>query len=213
MTAQDFISKIETLRKTFGTEIPKREVFSLAREYMAMPVPEVVALLKNADADCRVGAVSILDWKARHKKTTAQEKEQLYHAYLDNHAWIDHWGLVDRAAPYVVGGYLFDKDRSPLYQLAKSSHPMERRTAIVSTYYFIRLKEIEDTFQIAEILVHDPDEYVQLAVGSWIREAGKQDMERLKKFLDQYASSMPRTILRYAVEKMDEPTKQKYLRQ
>lgn len=176
-----------------------------------MQVNEVIKLLKNRDYDYRLGAVSILDWKARNKKITEKEKGDIYDAYVDNHNWIDDWGLVDRATPYVVGGYLFDKDRRPLYSLAKSKLPMERRTAIVSTYYFIRKNETEDTFKIAELLVHDKDEYVQMAVGSWLREAGKKDISALKMFLDKYASIMHRKCLRYAIEKMDNTFKQKYL--
>jgi 3-methyladenine DNA glycosylase AlkD len=210
MTAKEFIDKLATIRSK-EPEVPKKKVFDLAKEYMEMPVSEVVQLLKRPDYECRLGAVSILDWKARSKKVLEKEKEDIYKAYIDNHKWIDDWGLVDRAAPYVVGGYLFDKDRSPLYSLAKSKLPMERRTAIVSTYYFIRKNETNDTFNIAEMLVHDKDEYVQMAVGSWIREAGKKDANRLQMFLDKYAATMHRKCLRYAIEKMSHAAKQKYL--
>lgn len=191
--------------------IPKREIFALAKAYQRIPVTEVITLLRDELSDIRLGAVSILDWKARNKKTSQNEKEAIYQAYIDNHKWIDNWGMVDRAAPYVVGGYLYDKPRDPLYELAKSKNAMERRTAIVSTYYFIRKNDLQDTFGIAEILVNDTDEYVQKAVGSWIREAGKRDVSNLRAFLDQYAGSMPRTTLRYAIEKFDRQTKDYYL--
>lgn len=149
--------------------------------------------------------------ESSNKKTPLVAKKEIYHAYIDNHKWIDDWGLVDRAAPYVVGGYLFDKPRKPLYDLANSTNPMERRTAIVSTYFFIRQNDIIDTFNIAEILVNDTDEYVQKAVGSWIREAGKRDEVKLISFLDKFASSMPRITLRYAIEKLDKETRSYYL--
>jgi len=119
--------------------------------------------------------------------------------------------MVDRAAPYVVGGYLFDKDKKALYDLAKSKNPMERRTAIVSTYYFIRKNEVEDTFKIAETLVNDSEHFVQTAVGSWIREAGKRDERRLKAFLNKYAASMPRVTLRFAIEKLDPELRKHYM--
>ena len=119
--------------------------------------------------------------------------------------------MVDRAAPYVVGGYLYDKDRKPLYDLVVSEHPMDRRTAIVSTYYFIRKNEIADTFKIAEILVNDQEHFVQTDVGSWVREAGKRDEERLRAFLAKYAASMPRVSLRMAIEKLDSATRKHYL--
>jgi 3-methyladenine DNA glycosylase AlkD len=211
MNAKEFIETLNIIGKDYTREIPKREIFSLAKEYQQISVFEVIKLLKDKDDNHRLGAVSILDWKARNKKTTPKERKEIYEAYIENHNWIDNWGLVDRSAPYVVGGYLYDKDKKPLYDLAKSQNPMERRTSIVSTYYFIRKNEVEDTFKIAEILVNDRDEYVQKAVGSWIREAGKKEEEKLKKFLNKYAAEMPRISLRYAVEKFDKKTRDYYL--
>lgn len=211
MNAKDFIEAFEEISQDHFDGVPKRELFSLAKEFLHAPLSEVLKLLHDKNDDIRLGAISILDWKARNKKTSKEEREEIYNMYMDNHQWIDNWGLVDRAAPYVVGGYLFDKDRTPLYTLAKSKHPMERRTAIVSTYFFIRKNQIEDTFKIAEILVADTNEYVQKAVGSWIREAGKRDEERLREFLDKYADNMPRPMLRNAIEKFDKETRSYYL--
>jgi len=169
MTAKEFIDTLKIIGNEYLGSIPKRELFFLAKEFQYMLVSEVVKLLRGENYDHRLGAVSILDWKARNKKTSVGERLDIYLAYIENHKYIDDWGMVDRAAPYVVGGYLFDKDRKPLYNLAKSLNPMERRTAIVSTYYFIRKNELDDTFKIAEILASDSDEFVQKAVGSWIR--------------------------------------------
>lgn len=210
MTSAEFIDELKVLSNK-GSLIAKKQIFDLAKKHKSMPTKEVIKLLRNSDYNQRLGAVSILDWKARNTKITEQEKVEIFNAYIENHKWIDNWGLVDRAAPYVVGGYLHDKDRKPIYTLAKSKFPMERRTAIVSTYYFIRQNDIQDTFKIAEILLQDEDEYVQMAVGSWIREAGKKDLTYLIKFLDKYASTMNRKCLRYAVEKLDNTSKQKYL--
>ncbi|PSL03381.1 DNA alkylation repair protein [Cecembia rubra] len=211
MNSGEFIEKLKKLRRE-NSLVAKKQIFDLAKEHKDMPTIEAIKLLRNSDYDQRLGAVSILDWKARNTKITEKEKEEIYNAYIENHKWINDWGLVDRAAPYVIGGYLHNKDRKPLYKLAKSKLPMERRTAIVSTYYFIRQNDIEDTFKIAEILVNDQDEYVQMAVGSWIREAGKKNSTYLIKFLDKFASIMNRKCLRYAVEKLDNRTKQKYLK-
>jgi 3-methyladenine DNA glycosylase AlkD len=211
ITAKSFIDRMKSIESGAQGSISKIEIFRLAKESKSMPISEVIKLLKNRDYDQRVGAVAIMDWKARDKKTSEQEKEAVYKAYIENHKWIDDWALVDRAAPYVVGGFLFLRDRKPLYDLAKSRDPMERRTAIVATYYFIRQNQIDDTFRIAEILVNDEDEYVQKAVGSWIREAGKRNQEKLEYFLDKYAHSMPRITLRYAIEKLAKPVRQKYL--
>lgn len=212
MTAKEFSSTLKIIGLDYSGAIPKREIFALAKEFQLMPVEEVIFLIQDSDNDHRLGAISILDWKARNKKTSSQEKEAIYNAYINNHKWIDDWGLVDRAAPYVVGGFLFDKARDPLFVLAQSKNAMERRTAIVSTYYFIRQNDIEDTFNIAEILVNDTDEYVQKAVGSWIREAGKRDEEKLKSFLNTHAAIMPRITLRYAIEKLDPLSKKHYLK-
>jgi len=118
-----------------------------------------------------VGAVSVMDWQARRRATPGDVRAALYELYLRRHDRIDNWDLVDRSAPYVVGGYLFDKPREPLYQLARSSSQWERRTAIVATYFFIRQGEVDDTFRIAEILVDDEADLVQKAVGGWVREA------------------------------------------
>lgn len=211
MTANDFIETLKEIGQDHADEIPKRELFALAKEFQFISVSEVIKLLRNNNEEIRLGAVSILDWKARNKKTSKEEREEIYKAYIDNHDLIDNWGLVDRAAPYVVGGYLYDKDKTPLYKLAKSKNPMERRTAIVSTYYFIRKNLLEETFKIAEILINDNDEYVHKAVGSWVREAGKRDEEMLKNLLDKHAVNMPRIMLRYAIEKFDKETRAHYL--
>jgi 3-methyladenine DNA glycosylase AlkD len=211
MTSQIFINTLNSLRKS-DDQYGKKQIFELAKEFMKMPVEEVIKLLRNSDYDLRVGAVAIMDWKARDKKISEQEKTEIYNAYIENHKWIDDWGLVDRAAPYVIGGFLFNKDRKPLYKLANSKLPMERRTAIVSTYYFIRQNDVDETFKIAEVLLDDKDEYVQMAVGSWIREAGKKDIKQLIRFLDKYAPSMNRKCLRYAIEKLNNSTKEMYLK-
>jgi 3-methyladenine DNA glycosylase AlkD len=106
---------------------------------------------------------------------------------------------------------LFDRGRKPLYKLARSKNVMERRTAIVATYYFIRQNEINDTFAIAELLVRDKHDLINKAVGSWIREAGKRDRQMLINFLDRFSKTMPRITLRYAVEKLDKSTKARYM--
>jgi 3-methyladenine DNA glycosylase AlkD len=152
-----------------------------------------------------------MDFQARAKRTSAEHRKALFDLYLRRHDRINNWDLVDRAAPHVVGGYLADKPRDVLYDLARSANPWERRTAIVSTWYFIRQDDVEDTFRIAELLVHDGHELVQKAVGSWVREAGKRDPKRLSRFLESYAGSMPRTMLRYAVEKLAPKMRAKFM--
>ena len=176
-----------------------------------MPLSEIDKLLDSVYYEVRMGAVSIMDFQARAKSTTAGQRKALYALYLGRHDRINNWDLVDRAAPYVVGGYLADKPRDILYSLARSRSPWERRTAIVSTYYFIRRGEVGDTFGIAALLVHDSHTLVQKAVGSWIREAGKKDQKRLLDFLDAHMASMPKVMLRCAIEKLPPVVRARYL--
>ncbi len=187
------------------------QVFALAREYVAMPPTEIDKLLNSRIHEVRVGAVSIMDKQARLKRTSDLRRRELFELYLRRTDAIDNWDLVDLGSPYVVGGYLFDKPRDVLYELARSTSTWERRTAIVSTYYFIRHGDLDDTFRIAAILVDDRQDLVQKAVGGWIREAGKRDRARLLQFLDRHAATMPRTALRYAVEHLDPGLKDHYL--
>ncbi|GAA4526487.1 MULTISPECIES: DNA alkylation repair protein [Nonomuraea] len=188
-----------------------RDVFALAREFIDMPPDEIANLLERDVHEVRVGACSIMDKQARRKRTPQSRRAQLYDLYMGRHDRINTWDLVDLAAPHVVGGYLYDKSRAPLYTLARSPQWWERRTAIVATFYFIRHDDLGDTFGIAEILADDPVELVQKAYGGWIREAGKREPARLLAFLDRHAATMPRTALRYAVEHLGSDLRAHYM--
>jgi 3-methyladenine DNA glycosylase AlkD len=159
----------------------------------------------------RVGAVSIMDFQARSKKISEERKKELFNLYIRRHDRINTWDLVDRSAPYVVGGYLFDKKRDVLYRLARSQKMAERRTAIVSTGYFIRQGDVADTFKIAEFLLKDKDDLIHKATGWMLRAAGDQDQDRLVEFLEKYAASMPRTTLRYALEHFDKKQRKVFM--
>lgn len=232
LTAKEFINQLEKLKspaelkkiqKYFKPEYddPKNpdvfigvkmgQVFALAKKFEDMALDEIEKLLEHDHHESRVGAVSIMDFQARNKKTSNERRKELFDLYIKRHDRINNWDLVDRSAPYVVGGYLKDKPRKILYKLAKSKNPWERRTAIVSTYYFIRNSEVEDTFKIAELLIHDKHELVNKATGSWIRTAGIKNPKRLLEFLDIYASTMPRVTLRYATEKLKKSVKDYYM--
>ena len=206
-TAEGFIEDLQHL----GANPPMRELFASAKRHQAADPAEIRTLLRDDVENVRLGGICIMDFQARDRKTTPERRRELYDLYMDNHDRIDNWGMVDRAAPYVVGGYLWDKPRQPLYDLAVSRRPMERRTAIVATYYFIRQHDLDDTFRIGQILAHDPDELVQKAVGGWVREAGKQDVYRLRAYLDRNAATMPRTALRYAIEHLDAKERRRYM--
>lgn len=226
LTSQQFVSKLESYQSTEELKkyerffpVAKRgddrfmgvrmgQVFELAKTYMNMPLSEVEQLLENPIHEVRVGAVSIMDFQARSKKTPDARKKELFDLYIKRHDRINTWDLVDRSAPHVVGGYLLDKPRDILYELAQSLHMPERRTAIVSTLYFIGRDDVDDTFKIAEMLLHDKEELIHKAVGWALRTANGQ---RLLRFLDEYAAVMPRTALRYAIEKLDKAQREHYL--
>lgn len=187
------------------------EVFALAKEFIAMQPTEIEILMESQIHEVRAGAMSIMDKQARSKKTTPLRRKELYNLYLRRHDRINNWDLVDLGAIHVIGGYLADQPRTILYKLALSRNVWERRTAIVSTAYFIRQKDMDDTFKIAEILVDDKHDLIHKAVGGWIREAGKSKREYLTNFLDKYAATMPRIMLRYAIEHFDQATRTYYL--
>lgn len=187
------------------------DVFPVAKRFAELPLGDVERLLESPYYEVRLGGVAIMDFQARARRTTLAHREALYDLYLRRHDRIDNWDLVDRAAPHVVGGWLADKPRDVLYRLARSASPSERRTAIVSTWFFIRADDLDDTFRIAELLVADEHDLVQKAVGSWLREAGKRDQPRLVRFVRKHGPTMSRTMLRYAVEKLPPATRAKLL--
>ena len=228
MKAEDFIKKLteksgerpkKDLLKFFkGNDVENDAigvkfgtVFKLAKEFTDLPLSEINKLLDSKFYEIRMGAVSIMDFQAKKKSTSNERRKDLYELYLNRHDRLNNWDFVDRGASNIIGEYLTDKPKDQLYELAESENPWERRTAIVSTYAFIKRGQTDDTFKIAEILVDDEHELINKAVGSWIREAGKQDEKKLKSFLNKHAETMPRVTLRYAIEKFDEPTRKKYL--
>jgi 3-methyladenine DNA glycosylase AlkD len=186
------------------------DVFKLAKDAIDMPLDQVEVLLESEIHEARAGACSIMDKKARRKKTPEEDREALYDLYRRRIDRINNWDLVDLAAPWVVGGYLFDKDHAPIYELAKSKNQWERRTAIYATGYFIRQGELDDTYKLAELLINDDEDLIHKAVGGWVREAGKHDPPRLIAFLDKYAAKMPRTMLRYSIEHLGPDLREHY---
>jgi 3-methyladenine DNA glycosylase AlkD len=188
------------------------DIFKLGKEFAEMPVAEIEKLLESPVLNVRTGAMSIMGQYAKGKKCTPERLRELYDLYIRRHDRIDDWGLVDLAAYYVVGQYLAAKPREKLYDLARSKDQWERRTAIVATAHFIlKLKQTEDTFRIAEILVHDPEKFVNTGTGWMLRAAGDVDRKALVAFLDKYAATMPRILLRYSIEKLDKEQRDHYL--
>lgn len=187
------------------------QLFALAKENIDMPPAELTKLLDSPIHEVRAGALSIMDKQARSNKTPDSRRKELYELYMKRHDRINNWDLVDVACIYVIGRYLFDKPRTVLYKLARSKNIWERRTAIVSTAYFLKHREEDDTFKIGELLLHDKEDLIHKAVGGWIRQAGKTDRPRLLQFLDKHAATMPRTALRYAIEHLDAKQKKHYM--
>jgi 3-methyladenine DNA glycosylase AlkD len=216
-TASQFIVRLRALRGPDATDLDDYhgvgmgQIFALAKECMDMSPDEIEQLLESPVHAVRVGAVSVMDFQARSKKVPAAQKRELFELYLRRHDRIDTWDLVDRSAIWVVGEYLVDKPRDVLDRLAGSDQPMERRTAILATFAFIRRGELDDAYRIAETLVDDPDDTVHKAVGWMLREAGKRDAARQAAFLEAHAATMPRVMLRYAIEKLDKPTRDRWL--
>lgn len=214
----EFNARLETLQRAADSSssgqpgrIPMGQLFQLAKDFVSASLEDIEDLLDSASHPRRVAAVSIMDFQARRKTTPDARRRELYELYMRRHDRIDSWDLVDRACPHVVGGYLWDKSREPLYVLAASPHWYERRTSIVSTWFFIRRSDLDDTFRIGQILANDPHDLVQKAVGGWIREAGKRDEPRLRDYLDRNAATMPRTALRYAIEHLPPEVRDHYL--
>lgn len=187
------------------------QIFTLVKEFITMTPVEIEKLLESKIHEARAGACSIMDKQARSKKCTPERRKELYDLYLRRHDRINNWDLVDVCAIHVIGGYLFDKPRQILYKLARSKNMWERRTSIVSTAYFIRKGELDDTYKIAEMLLHEKEDLVHKATGWMLRFAGDKDRPRLLKFLDQHAAIMPRVALRYSIEKFDKQQRAHYL--
>jgi 3-methyladenine DNA glycosylase AlkD len=209
-TAESFLSKLRSYRSpdvarshrhlAAGEDdqimgVRMGQVFALAKEYMDMPLDEVEKLLESPIHEARVGAVSIMDYQARSKKTSQERRKELFDLYIRRHDRINTWDLVDRSAIHVVGGYLMDKPR----------------TAMVSTLYFIGKGDVDDALQIAEMLLNDKEDLIHKAVGWALRYVGDQDQAKLITFLDKHATSMPRVSLRYATGHLDGEQGDRYL--
>jgi len=187
-------------------------IFALSKEFIDMPVAEIEKLMESPVHELRVGALSIMGQCAKSKKCSDERLEQLYELYIRRHDRINHWGLVDLAAHHVVGRHLADKDRSILYDLARSANPWERRTAMVATAHFIlKLKQTADTFALAELLLNENEDTVNKASGWMLRTAGDIDRDALLGFLDRHAATMPRAALRNAIEKFPKDQRAHYL--
>ena len=187
------------------------EIRLIAKKHIDISIADMKNLIKSKYHEERFLGLIILVNK--YSKTKDNEtRNKLYKVYVSSFKYINNWDLVDVTCSHVIGKHLMDKDRSILYTWAESEDLWTKRIAIVSTHCFIRKNELHDTFKIAEILLNDEHDLIHKAVGWMLREAGKRNLEKEEIFLKKYYNTMPRTMLRYAIERFPEEKRQKYLR-
>lgn len=181
----------------------------IAKEFSDLSLQEMQSLIESPINEERQLCLFIL--VAQYQKAKGIERDELYQFYMRNLVHVNNWNLVDASAHLILGAYILEGDKSELLALAQSKVMWERRIAIVATWIFIRKSQLEWTFKIAAILLQDSHDLIHKAVGWMLREAGKRDQEALMEFLDQYAGEMPRTMLRYAIEKFTDIQRKEYL--
>jgi len=192
-----------------GVRAPKIRL--IAKKHIDISITDMKTLIQSKYHEERfLGLIILVNKYAKTKDK--KNRNQLYKIYVSSFKHINNWNLVDVTCPHVTGKHLIDKDRTILYKWAKSEDLWTKRIAMVSTFSFIRKNDLEDTFKIAEILLHDEHDLIHKAVGWMLREAGKRDLKREETFLKKYYKTMPRTMLRYAIEKFPETKRQKYLK-
>ncbi len=191
-----------------GLRVPV--IRKLAREYRLLPLTEVTRLLHSPIHEARLLALLILI--LAYNKGSESLKARIYRLYLQKTRFINNWDLVDASAEHIAGAHLRDRSKAPLHTLAKSDLLWERRIAIMATFHYIKQGEFDETLRIAERLLGDPEDLIHKAVGWMLREIGKRDRPTEERFLKAHYKTMPRTTLRYAVEKFPEGLRKQYLR-
>lgn len=191
-----------------GVGVPP--VRKLAREYASMSRADVRSLLRSPIHEERLLALLIM--VRQYQRGDAKQREGLFKLYRSHLKWINNWDLIDVTAEHIIGAHLYDGDRGLLYKLAQSSVLWRRRVAIMSTFHFIKRNDYEDTLRLAECLIADPHDLIHKAVGWMLREIGNRDRAIEESFLKQHYKCMPRTMLRYAIEKFPKAQRQAYLR-
>ena len=182
----------------------------LVKEYKDLPVSEIKILLRSPIHEERLLAILLFV----HKFTKGDDdgKKNIYDLYLNSTEFINNWDLVDTSAEHIVGEYLMDKSKRPLYRLAKSNNLWERRIAIMATFHFVKRHEFSETLKISSMLLADRHDLIHKATGWMLREIGKRDLNTEEAFLKEHYNKMPRTMLRYAIEKFPEKIRQGYLK-
>ncbi len=182
----------------------------MAKKYRDISSRDAFHLLHSAFHEERLLSLFLL--VEIFRKANEEERKRIFLTYLGSAKFINNWDLVDSSAEYIVGAYLRKIDKIPIYKLARSKSLWERRISIISTCHFIKHNEFFDTLKIAEILLQDKEDLIHKAVGWMLREVGKRSIEVEERFLNKYYKNMPRTMLRYAIEKFPEPHRKRYLK-
>lgn len=194
--------------KFLGVVVP--DARKVVRKFKNLSFEELNKLLENEYHECRFCALLIL--VERFKKANESERTLLYEYYLSKTKYINNWDLVDLSCKDIVGEYLVDKDRSKLYELVRSNLLWDQRISVVSTFAFIKRGDLEDIFRLSEMLLDHKHDLMHKATGWMLREAGKKDELSLKLFLDKFHKQMPRTMLRYAIEKLSAEDRAHYMK-
>lgn len=189
-----------------GITVPENRM--IAKHYINTSLEELNILISDPYHEVRFCALLILVEQFKKQK---ENREEIVNFYLNHTQYINNWDLVDLSCPLILGNYLLDKERSLLDQLISSKLLWEQRIAIVTTMTFIRKGELDDIFRLSEVALFHPHDLMQKATGWMLREAGKKDKERLCDFLEKYHTTMPRTTLRYAIEKFDASERAYYM--
>lgn len=193
-----------------GVRVPEQRM--IAKEHYKTILPAQVPSLLHSDIH-EERLTALLIWVLQYQKGDESTKKQIYELYLANTLWVNNWDLVDSSASYIVGDYIYDKDRSILEFLAKSKIIWERRIAMLAAGQFIKFGDYEPVLRLAKQYLTDTHHYIHKATGWMLREVGKRDEASLRKFLDQNAPRMPRTMLRYAIERLGPEVRLTYMRQ
>ena len=192
----------------YGIKVPEQR--TIAKQFKDLAFDDLKELIKSKVHEERLIAAFIL--VDQYKRGDEKKQRIVYDFYLKNRKGINNWDLVDLSAPKIVGAYLIDKEKKLLYKFANSKDLWEKRISIISTYAFIREHFFEDTLNISKILLHDKHDLIHKAVGWMLREIGNRDLETVEEFLKKHYKTMPRTMLRYAIEKFPEQKRIGYLR-
>lgn len=190
----------------YGLTVPQQR--KLAKKYKDIPLNDVKKLLNHKVHEFRLTGTLILV----HKYETSDNKEEIFNFYLNNTDGINNWDLVDISADKILGAHLINKDKSLLYNFTKSDNLWERRMAIIATFYFIKNNKFQDTLKISKLLLNDKHDLIHKAVGWMLREVGKRDQKTEEKFLNKHYREMPRTMLRYSIERLEESKRKHYMK-